>query len=69
VNAKRLGLLRDLVPAAPRVALLMNPTNALNTSATFKEVEPVAHTLGLEIRVFNASTSLEIDAAFAAFVA
>jgi len=69
VNAKRLGLLRDLVPAATRVALLMNPTNALNTSATFKEVEPVAHILGLEVRAFNASTSLEIDAAFAAFVA
>jgi putative ABC transport system substrate-binding protein len=69
VNAKRLGLLRDLVPAVTRVALLMNPTNALNTSATLKEVEPVAHTLGVEIRVFNASTSLEIDAAFAAFVA
>jgi putative tryptophan/tyrosine transport system substrate-binding protein len=69
VNAKRLGLLRDLVPAATRIALLMNPTNALNTSATFKEVEPVAHILGLEVRVFNASTSLEIDAAFAAFVA
>jgi putative ABC transport system substrate-binding protein len=69
VNAKRLGLLRDLVPAATRVALLMNPTNALNTSATFKEIEPAAHTLGLTVRVFNASTSLEIDAAFAEFVA
>src|SRR5262245_13978240 len=38
VNAKRLGLLRDLVPAATRVTLLMNPTNALNTSATFREM-------------------------------
>jgi putative tryptophan/tyrosine transport system substrate-binding protein len=66
VNAKRLGL---LVPATVRVALLMNPMNALNTSATLKEVEPAAHTLGLQIQVFNASTSLEIDAAFAALVA
>jgi putative tryptophan/tyrosine transport system substrate-binding protein len=69
VNAKRLGLLRELVPAAARVALLMNPNNALNTSATLKEVEPAARTLGLQIQVFNASTSLEIDAAFAALVA
>ena len=69
VNAKRLGLLRELVPAAGRVALLMNPINALNTSATLKEVEPATRTLGLQIQVFNASTSLEIDAAFAALVA
>src|SRR5262245_11978208 len=68
VNAKRLGLLRELVPAAARVALLMNPINALNTSATLKEVEPAARTLGLQIQVFNASTSLEIDAAFATLV-
>src|SRR5262245_47914225 len=69
VNAKRLGLLRELVPAAARVALLMNPINTFNTSATLKEVEPAARTLGLQIQVFNASTSLEIDAAFAALVA
>jgi ABC-type uncharacterized transport system substrate-binding protein len=69
VNAKRLSLLRELVPAAARVALLMNPMNALNTSATLKEVEPAARSLRLQIQVFNASTSLEIDAAFAALVA
>jgi putative ABC transport system substrate-binding protein len=69
VNAKRLGLLRELVPTAARVALLMNPMNALNTSATLKEVEPAARALGLQIQVFNTSTSLEIDAAFAALVA
>jgi putative tryptophan/tyrosine transport system substrate-binding protein len=69
VNAKRLGLLRELVPTAARVALLMNPNNALNTSATLKEVEPAARTLGLQVQVFNASTSPEIDAAFAAVVA
>src|SRR5262249_47411832 len=42
VNAKRLSLLRELVPTAARVALLLNPINALNTSATLKEVEPAA---------------------------
>jgi putative tryptophan/tyrosine transport system substrate-binding protein len=68
VNAKRLGLMRELVPAAVRVAMLMNPSNAPNTSSTLKEVEEAAHTLGLRLQVFKASTSLEIDAAFAALV-
>jgi putative ABC transport system substrate-binding protein len=68
VNAKRLGLLRELMPAAARVAMLMNPSNAPNTSSTLKEVEPAARTLGLQIQIFNATTSLEIDAAFAALV-
>ena len=68
VNAKRLGLLRELVPAATRVAMLMNPINAPNTSSTLKEVEPAARALGLQIQIFHASTGLEIDAAFAALV-
>src|SRR5262249_48261627 len=45
VNAKRLGLLRELVPTAARVALLMNPMNAFNTSATLKEVDPATRAL------------------------
>jgi len=68
VNAKRLALLRELVPTAARVALLMNPSNAPNTSSTLKEVEPAARSMGLEIQVFNATTNFEIDAAFAALV-
>ena len=66
VNAKRLGLLRELVPAAVRVAGLMNPGNMTNTSSTLAELEPAAHALGLQVQFFNASTSREIDAAFAA---
>src|SRR5262249_25907313 len=65
-NAKRLGLLHELVPGAVRVALLMNPRNLMNTSSTLREVEQAARTLGLQIQAFNASSSLEIDAAFAA---
>ena len=64
VNAKRLGLLRELVPAAARVAMLINPINAPNKSVTVKTVQPAARALGLQIQIFNASTSLEIDAAF-----
>ena len=66
VNAKRLGLLRELVPAAVRVAMLMNPSNTINTSSTLAEVEPRG--MGLQMQIFNASTSREIDAAFAALV-
>jgi putative ABC transport system substrate-binding protein len=66
--AKRLELLRELVPAATRVAVLVNPTNAGNTEATVKKVEAAARAIGLQVQVLNASTSLEIDAAFATFV-
>jgi putative ABC transport system substrate-binding protein len=65
VIAKRLGLLRELVPTAARVAVLVNPANTTNTSATLA-VEPAARALGLQIQFYNASSSREIDAAFAA---
>ena len=65
VVAKRLGLLRDLLPAAARVAVLVNPTNATTASSTLREVEAAARALGLKIDFFNASTSREIEAAFA----
>jgi len=65
VVAKRLGLLRDLLPAAVRVAVLVNPTNVTTASSTLREVEAAARALGLKIDFFNASTSREIEAAFA----
>jgi ABC-type uncharacterized transport system substrate-binding protein len=65
--AKRLGLLHELVPRAARVAVLVNPTNATNTETTLRDVEPAARAIGLQLRVLNASTSREIDAAFATF--
>jgi putative ABC transport system substrate-binding protein len=63
--AKRLGLLHELVPKAVRVAVLVNPANASTTEATLRDVQEGARILGLQIYVLNASTSLEIDAAFA----
>ena len=63
--AKRLELLHELVPAATRVAVLVNPDNARGTEITLKDVEPAARAMGLQIQVFNASTSSEIDGAFA----
>jgi putative tryptophan/tyrosine transport system substrate-binding protein len=66
--AKRLELLRELVPAATRVAVLVNPADATNTETILRDVEPAARALGWQIQVLNASTSREIDAAFATFV-
>src|SRR5262249_30702588 len=65
--AKRLQLLHELVPAAIRVAVLVNPANAHNTETTLREVEAVAGAKSLQIRVLNASTSGEINAAFVIF--
>jgi putative tryptophan/tyrosine transport system substrate-binding protein len=64
VVAKRLGLLRDLVPKAVRVAVLVNPANAPSAEATLRDIPEAARALGLRIDVLNASTSSEIEAAF-----
>jgi putative ABC transport system substrate-binding protein len=62
--AKRLELVRELLPAAAHVAVLVNPASAATTEATLREVEPAARTLGLQIEVFKANASRELDAAF-----
>jgi len=66
INSKRLGLLRELLPKAARIAVLVNPANAPSAESTLREVQEAARALGLEIVVLNASTNGEIDAAFAA---
>jgi putative tryptophan/tyrosine transport system substrate-binding protein len=66
--AKRLGLLHELIPAATRVAVLVNPSNATSTDSTLRDIGPAARGLGLQLQVLNASTGPEIDAAFAAIV-
>jgi putative ABC transport system substrate-binding protein len=63
--AKRLELMRELVPAATRIAVLVNPADAANTEPTLRDVEAAARTIGLQIQVFRASTSREVDTAFA----
>jgi putative tryptophan/tyrosine transport system substrate-binding protein len=65
--AKRLELLRELVPGASRVAVLVNPANAMNAEATLKDAQAAARAMRLQIQVLNASTSREINAAFATF--
>jgi putative ABC transport system substrate-binding protein len=65
VTAKRLGLLHDLVPKAVRIAVLVNPTNASTAETARRDVPEAARAIGLEITFLNASTSREIEAAFA----
>jgi putative tryptophan/tyrosine transport system substrate-binding protein len=66
--AKRLGLLHELVPKAVRIAVLLNPANAPITEAVLREIPAAARAIGLQIQILNASTSREIDAAFATIV-
>ena len=65
--AKRLELLREMVPAARRIAVLVNPTDA-NADLMFRDVEAATRAIGLQIQVINTSTGRDIDAAFATFV-
>jgi ABC-type uncharacterized transport system substrate-binding protein len=65
--AKRLELLREMVPAAARVAVLVDPTFPL-TEFQVRDAETAARAKGLQTQVLNASTSSEINAAFATFV-
>jgi putative tryptophan/tyrosine transport system substrate-binding protein len=65
VVAKRLRLLRDLVPKAVRVAVLVNPANVSSAETTLREVQKAAPTIGLQTQILNATTISEIDAAFA----
>jgi putative ABC transport system substrate-binding protein len=68
LTAKRLEFVRELVPTAKRVGVLVDPHNTAGTESTLQDAEPAARAIGLQILVVNASTGREIDAAFAAFV-
>jgi ABC-type uncharacterized transport system substrate-binding protein len=67
IATKRLGLLRQLLPNATTITMLINP-NYPATSAEVRDVQAAARSLGLQINLLNASTSREIDAALATFV-
>jgi putative tryptophan/tyrosine transport system substrate-binding protein len=66
-SAKRLELLRELVPGIVRVAVLVNPANVATKDATLKEVADAANAMGLQIQFLNASSGREIAAVFATF--
>jgi putative ABC transport system substrate-binding protein len=67
LTPKRQELLHELVPAAPVVAILVDPT-AAQTRFELRDVQAAADKIGQQVRIFNASTDREIDAAFATIV-
>jgi putative ABC transport system substrate-binding protein len=68
VAAKRLELLRLLVPAAVRIAVLVDPVNTQANESQLQGVEAAARSMGLQVQVLYVSTSREIDATFESFV-
>jgi ABC transporter substrate binding protein/Phage integrase family len=67
LTAKRLELLRELVPSVARVAVMVSPVSLL-AEAPLRDVEPAARAMGMQTDIVNAGTSREIDVAFAGFV-
>jgi len=66
IDAKRLGLMHELLPKAKRFAVFVNPANPITTDATSKALKQAAPGLGIELMFFAAGTPAEIDAAFGA---
>ncbi|HMF22690.1 MAG TPA: ABC transporter substrate binding protein [Pseudolabrys sp.] len=65
LEAKRVGVLHELVPKATAIAVLVNRTNA-NAENQLRELSEAARTLGLQLHALNASSERDFDAAFAA---
>ena len=63
--SKRLELLRELMPTANIVALLVNPTSPEITKAVSRDLQSTARTLGLQLHILHASTERDFDAVFA----
>ena len=68
LTAKRLGVLRELIPGATRFAVLLNTVDIANSETTMRDVETSARPMGLQLRFLNVGTNQEITAAFASFV-
>src|SRR5947208_6076974 len=65
VAGKRLGLLHDLVPRSSVIAMLINPISP-NANPEIEDVHAAAQAMGLQVKMFNASTPNELNAAFLA---
>ncbi len=68
LSAKRLALLRELVPKATRIAALINPKNAANADAVIKDMAAAGSAAGLEIELIYANDSGQIEAAFGTLI-
>jgi putative ABC transport system substrate-binding protein len=67
LGPKRLELLRDLIPTATIIALLVNPTN-LTAETQSRDLQAAARNLGLQLHVLHASTERDFDTVFATLV-
>jgi ABC-type uncharacterized transport system substrate-binding protein len=67
MEAKRLEMVRDLIPTANIVALLINPASPFAEAVT-KEAQAAARILGLQLHVLRATSEREFDPAFATMV-
>jgi putative tryptophan/tyrosine transport system substrate-binding protein len=65
---KRLELLRELLPTATRIAVLVNPGNAAITEAMVRDVEAAARAMGLQSQILNVGATREIETAFTTFM-
>jgi putative ABC transport system substrate-binding protein len=65
VSAKRLELLRELLPTATAMGLLLNPTNPALSEPIARNVQSAAHALGIRMHLFHASSEFELDTVFA----
>ena len=63
--AKRLGILHELVPGVPEIAVIVNPAAGIEAETIMREVEAAAGMLGLKTKAVAARNSGDIDAAFA----
>jgi putative ABC transport system substrate-binding protein len=64
LGAKRLEVLHDLLPKVTRIGVVVNPADAGATEAQLTDIEAAALAMGLQLKVYNADTGAEIDAAF-----
>jgi len=67
LEPKRLGLLSELVPQAAIIAVLLNPTNP-DADLQSRDLQVAATAIGQQLRIFNASSESDLDAAFATLV-
>jgi len=64
LSAKRLEILRELVPGVARVAVFVNPAEPNNMESTLRGLESAARSFGMQIQVVKADSSGAINAAF-----
>jgi putative ABC transport system substrate-binding protein len=68
VGPKRLELLHELLPAAPSLGVLVDPTSPTLAEAFWRRLEPAAHSLGVQLHILHARTESDLDTVFPTLV-